>query len=107
MLLDVILKVAQKIIPFNYIYVLTPTIFSEGTTLSTLEAMACDKLLIATNVGGLHGIGEDMISKVAVRPNAKDIAEKILFILEHKEVSSKNVNTVRDYVYNNFRKELW
>jgi glycosyltransferase involved in cell wall biosynthesis len=87
--------------------VLIPSIFSEGTTLAALEAMACSKLLITTNVGGLREIGEDMISKVVVKPNAKDIAEKILFILEHKEVSNKIANTARDYVCNNFSKELW
>jgi len=55
--------------------------------------MACVKLLLDINVGSLHEIGEDMVSKVAVRQNAKDFAEKILFILEHIEVSSKIVNT--------------
>ena len=32
MLLDVTLKVVQKIIPLDYIYVLIPTIFSEVKT---------------------------------------------------------------------------
>jgi glycosyltransferase involved in cell wall biosynthesis len=73
--------------------VIIPTVFSEGTSLSALEAMAVGKLVLMTNVGGLKEIGVDMLSKVVIKKNSLNIAEKIRDIIDKKVPSdyiSKN-----------------
>lgn len=50
--------------------VLIPTLASEGTSLSCLEAMACGKAVIATNVGGLPDLVLDRFNGLLIEPRA-------------------------------------
>jgi len=87
--------------------VLIPTIFSEGTSLSALEALASQRVLVTTDVGGLKEIGRDMETKVVVEPNSKDIAEKLLFLLDNPNLCEKIARQGRNYVCKNFNKAIW
>lgn len=87
--------------------VLIPSVFSEGTTLAALEAMACGKPLIATEVGGLKEIGEDGINKIVVNFDASSIASKILFLIDNQDFAEELGKKARDYVCKNFSKEVW
>ena len=54
-----------------------PTIASEGTSLSCLEALACGCATISTNVGGLTDIIQDEINGRCLDPDPREIAGAI------------------------------
>jgi glycosyltransferase involved in cell wall biosynthesis len=90
----------------NYI-VLIPTIFSEGTSFSALEALASQKVLVTTDVGGLREIGHDLETKIVIKPDPKDIAEKLLRILDDDELYAKISRQGREYICEKFNKNIW
>ncbi len=53
----------------NIDIVLIPTIHSEGTSLSLIEAMASKKAIIATCVGGLTDLVTDRFTGILIKPN--------------------------------------
>jgi glycosyltransferase involved in cell wall biosynthesis len=64
-----------------------PSIWNEPFGLVVLEAMACSKPVVAFNVGGIPEIISDGIDGFLVpRVDEKELASKILFLLEHPEV---------------------
>jgi glycosyltransferase involved in cell wall biosynthesis len=87
--------------------VLIPTIFSEGTSLSALEALASQRVLVTTDVGGLKEIGQNIETKVVVKPDSKDIAEKLLLLLDNHDLYGRIAKQGRDYVCRNFNKTIW
>jgi glycosyltransferase involved in cell wall biosynthesis len=87
--------------------VLIPTIFSEGTSLSALEALASQRVLVTTDVGGLKEIGQNMEAKVIVKPDSKDIAEKLLLLLDNHDLYERIAKQGRDYVCRSFNKTIW
>jgi glycosyltransferase involved in cell wall biosynthesis len=57
---------------------------SEGLGLTFIEASLCGCLLIGTNVGGICDIIEDNLTGFLVSPgNSKELAEKLLYVLNH------------------------
>lgn len=56
---------------------LVPTLFSEGTSLSCLEAMASGNIVIASRVGGLSDLVIDGLNGILIEPT-KDSLEKAL-----------------------------
>jgi len=77
----------------TYNLVIIPTVFSEGTSLSALEAMSIGRLVLMTNVGGLKEIGVDLFSKIVISKNSLNIAEKI------RDIIDKNISS--DYISKN------
>jgi len=63
------------------IYVL-PSFF-EPVSVSTLEAMACKKPVIVSDVGGLKEIVDDFVGIKFESNNSEDLAEKIKFLLDN------------------------
>ena len=86
--------------------VLIPSIFSEGTSLSALEAMACGKPTMMSDIGGLCEIGEDGKSKLAVVPTVDGLVGKLDAFLDDSFDPSLGARA-REDVLNNHRKELW
>jgi glycosyltransferase involved in cell wall biosynthesis len=65
-----------------------PSIWSEPFGLVALEAMAEEKALIASNIGGLKEIVVDNETGLLVPPgNVNELAHAILFLVEHPEVA--------------------
>ena len=62
-----------------------PTIMSEGTSLSLLEAMSAQCAVICTDVGGLSNIVIDGFNGVFCEPTVDDVAEKISELIENEE----------------------
>lgn len=95
-----------KLYADSYI-VLVPSIFSEGTSFSALEALASERVLVTTDVGGLKEIGCNNETKIVVEREIRDISEKLLILLDNNDLYNKIAKQGRDYVCKNFSKEIW
>lgn len=63
---------------------------SEGMPNAALEAMACAKPIVATNVGGLPEIVIDGVNGFLVKPKDPEaLAEKICILLDNEEMRLK------------------
>ena len=54
-----------------------PTMYSEGTSLSCLEAMASGNIVVATRIGGLSDLVLDRYNGYLIEPNADSIFEAL------------------------------
>lgn len=61
-----------------------PTVFSEGTSLSCLEAMSCGLSIVATNVGGLNDLIIDRWNGLKVHPTEEDLYQAIRELVENE-----------------------
>ncbi len=87
--------------------VLVPSLFSEGTSLAVLEGMACGKVVLTTDVGGIKEIGNDGITKIVISANPTNIAEKINILLDNGCLRRKIGEEAFKYVKKKFSKGLW
>jgi len=56
-----------------------------------LEAMACEKPVVASKIGGIPYWGEDGKNRILVEPkNLERLAEAIVTLLQNKELRGKN-----------------
>ena len=65
----------------------THTPLNEGLGIAILEAMAAGKPIIATKVGGIPEIIENGQNGILVEPSVDEIAEKIDYLLQNKEIA--------------------
>ncbi|WP_051618135.1 glycosyltransferase [Desulfofundulus thermocisternus] len=86
--------------------VLIPTMYSEGTSLSCLEAMATRNAVIATNIGGLPNLVIDGFNGRLIEPKVESLVEAIETLLSDRrqiaEMAEKGVQLA-----NVFEKERW
>ncbi|MFL9650013.1 glycosyltransferase family 4 protein [Exiguobacterium chiriqhucha] len=87
--------------------ILIPTVFSEGTSISALEALACSKPVIMTEVGGLKEIAINNESKISSNATPRDIADNILKIINNEELREKLSLHSREYVEKNNNYSNW
>jgi len=101
-------KVLNKYIPeymsASDIFVL-PSL-SEGFPMVILEAMASGLPIVATKVGGIPEVVKDGENGLLVEPkNSKQIAEKVLLLLENNElrekISNNNIEKAKEYSWRN------
>jgi len=69
--------------------VLIPTLYSEGTSLSCLEACATGNAVIATRVGGLTDIIIDHFNGLLITPDSNSLANAIIECLEKPELRKR------------------
>lgn len=69
--------------------VLVPTCYSEGTSLSCLEAMASGCAVIATNVGGLPELIINRYNGLLIAPAAQDLEEAVRLLLKNSALRRK------------------
>ncbi|MBD3175494.1 MAG: glycosyltransferase [Armatimonadia bacterium] len=83
-----------------------PTLFSEGTSLSCLEAMASGNAVLVTNVGGLSDLVIDGYNGLMVEPNPSAVREGLVRLLRdpelRAELADNALRTVRA-----FSRERW
>lgn len=84
-----------------------PTLGSEGTSLSLLEAMSCKCAVVTTNIGGLTNIVIDDFNGKIVNPTIENIYLSIMELIQNSEkrkfLSENAYNTVKS----GFNYNLW
>ena len=68
---------------------LVPTCYSEGTSLSCLEAMASGCAVIATNVGGLPELVTNGYNGLLIAPEAEELYAAVKKLLDDRELRRK------------------
>jgi len=85
---------------------LIPTIQSEGTSLSCLEAMAAGNAVIASNVGGLPDLIIDGYNGILIEPNDQELLTAITRLIDDHNLRRKLGDRGREVV-KNFSLEVW
>jgi glycosyltransferase involved in cell wall biosynthesis len=65
--------------------VLIPTVQSEGTSLSCIEAMATNNAIISTDIGGLPNLIIDGFNGLLISPDANELTKAILRLIENRQ----------------------
>lgn len=86
---------------------LIPTVHSEGTSLSCLEAMASKNAVIATNVGGLVNLVLNGHNGLLIEPRAAALKEAIETLLDQPELRQRLAENGRQVVERSFTLERW
>jgi len=88
--------------------VLIPTLASEGTSLSCVEAFASNCAVISTNVGGLPNLMQDQYNGLMIRPIAKDMEDAIIRLADDREwaaqLAATALQTVKIYDFSMWQK---
>lgn len=84
-----------------------PTIGSEGTSLSLLEAMSAQCAVIATNVGGMTNILVDEYNGLIVNPDEDKLYEATIRLIEDLSLRQRLADNAYDTVKNAFSYEVW
>ncbi len=86
--------------------VIIPTIHSEGTSLSCIEAMATNNAIISTNVGGLPNLIIDGYNGMLIHPKKEELRNSLLYLIDNpnkrQELAINALNVVKA-----FGKEKW
>lgn len=85
---------------------LVPTLYSEGTSLSCLEAMASGNAVIATRIGGLTDLIINDYNGLLIEPNALSLKNAIIDLLENKHKLRKLKQRAVE-VIEGFTKDRW
>lgn len=86
--------------------VLIPTLYSEGTSLSCIEAMACGCAIIASNVGGLPNLIINNYNGILINPNVNELKYSIERLINDKNLRKTLGNNAR-LVSQSFSKKSW
>lgn len=65
---------------------LVPTLYSEGTSLSCIEAMACGNAVIATDIGGLPDLIINEYNGLLIPPDEKALYQAICRLIDHPDL---------------------
>lgn len=85
---------------------LIPTQYSEGTSLSCLEAQACGNVVIATNIGGLPNLILDGYNGILINPNEDELLKALDRVVSNEKLRqflSQNAVSVASV----FDKKIW
>ncbi|MDR0267685.1 glycosyltransferase family 4 protein [Paenibacillus sp.] len=86
--------------------VLIPTLYSEGTSLSCLEACATGNTIISTRIGGLTDIIIDHFNGILISPDSKSLEKAIIECLENPQLRKRlGENAIE--VSKAFNKKIW
>lgn len=84
-----------------------PTIFSEGTSLSLLEAMSAHCAVVCTNIGGMTNIILDGYNGLMVTPNHDELYNAISILIEDSNFREQIAERAYDTVCSSFSIEKW
>lgn len=86
--------------------VVIPTIFSEGTSYSCLEALSCGLPVVSGNVGGLNDLIIDGFNGMLVTPTEEQIFTAVGTLIENKELRLRLGSNARASALA-FDKSIW
>lgn len=84
-----------------------PTIYSEGTSLSLLEAMSAQCAVVCTNVGGMTNIILDEYNGLMITPCEKELYEALCLLIEDSLLREKLSRNAYETVKASFSLEKW
>lgn len=84
-----------------------PTIGSEGTSLSLLEAMAAQCAVVSTDAGGLSNIIIDGYNGLYCDRNEEDLETKIAYLVENTQIRENIARRAYEVVKEGFSFEKW
>ena len=100
---------AMKSVDFHLSYdiAMVPSLYSEGTSLSLLEAMSAGCACIATDIGGLSNVIINRHNGILIRPIADDLQKAVAYLIEREDqrkyLAENAIVTIRD----SFSSDLW
>lgn len=93
---------AANYINASDIYVL-PTLRQEGLPFAMLEAMACQKAVIATRMGGVPSAITDGENGLLVSPgNSEELLNKTLYLLNNEHLTAKLASNAKRSIHRQF-----
>ncbi|MED3736773.1 glycosyltransferase family 4 protein [Virgibacillus pantothenticus] len=84
-----------------------PTLGSEGTSLSLLEAMASKCAVVATNIGGMANILIDNYNGFLINPDELELYEAIQKLILNERLRERLSANAYNTVLEGFNNELW
>lgn len=87
--------------------VVVPSICSEGTSFSVLEAMACGKAIVVTNVGGLSNLVLPNYNGKIVNPTKLEIKRAIAEYIQNREEREQHGMNAHHVAVTSFDKARW
>lgn len=87
--------------------VIVPTLTSEGTSMSCLEAMATQKPVVVTPTGGLLDLVEHKKTGLICKKTPESLAENILAYLDDKSFRDRMAKNAHEYAKKNHNIKLW
>ena len=87
--------------------ILIPSKYCEGTSLSCIEAMAFEKPIIATNVGGLSNLIIDHFNGLLIPPTAEDLERAVLDMIENGDLRIKLAKNAKMVANSTLEKKNW
>lgn len=84
-----------------------PTLYSEGTSLSLLEAMSAHCAVVCTNIGGMTNIVLDEYNGLMVSPDSEEIYSAIKRLIENSELRKEISDKAYETVCKSFSLEKW
>lgn len=91
----------------DYDIALIPSVGSEGTSLSLLEAMSVGCACICTDVGGMSNIVLDGFNGIIIEPNEELLYEAICDLIENEEKRNSISKYAMETVKHSFSLEKW
>lgn len=101
---------AQESLAFHrqYDIAIIPTIGSEGTSFSLLEAMAAGLVPVCTHVGGMTNIILDGFNGLFVRPeSSSDIVERLKLLAENRDLLTRISCNAQATIDHSFSFSVW
>ncbi|WP_026478775.1 glycosyltransferase family 4 protein [Alkaliphilus transvaalensis] len=86
--------------------VVIPSIYSEGTSFSCLEAMAMGKAILATNVGGLTNLIINGYNGLLIHPSKESIFHALCYLIENPAEGARLGQNATS-TSSAFSKEIW
>lgn len=84
-----------------------PTLYSEGTSLSLLEAMSAHCAVVCTNIGGMTNVILDNYNGLMVSPNEEELFEALCKLIDDKKFREKIVQNGYNTIKSSFSLAKW
>ncbi|HCH74681.1 MAG TPA: hypothetical protein DEV87_05830 [Clostridiales bacterium] len=84
-----------------------PTLGSEGTSLSLLEAMGAGCAVVCTNVGGMTNIVLDRFNGIMIAPTEEELVNALKELIDDRELRNALSQRAVETVQSSFNKKRW